>query len=415
MSRSRQSIKSSIIFLVSFSLTLNLGYSKASAESQYEKIPVLKASDILPANIRQGKHHRVEEQVFSDGFTNRYKLNSEFFSKRVYYGDMLKIRVREIRAIVALKKMKKTDKFGEALVNSAKFPFHMAKDLILHPVDTISGIPKGMWRYMGRVGEMVTGERGESEDSFAKELIGFSAAKRKLAHQLGVDVYSTNSVLQEELNSVSWAVFSGGFTVSLAVYPLMPLKLVHSAYGMNKILRDYAPEDLRKLNRKKLSKIVFNETLIEKFLDHRYYSPRHETILVASLDGLTGARGRGRFVRMAMTAGSFTEAFFFQRVSQLMLEYHKNISPIQEIIVMDNLIYGLTKDKKLILPLLADHAVWTKSAANRASAITKAVKQKVPADIIEMWISGTLSFKAKLGLIELGWGVTDRAFSRFIK
>jgi hypothetical protein len=98
-----------------------------------------------------------------------------------------------------------------------------------------------------------------------------------------------------------------------------------------------------------------------------------------------------------------------------MLEYHKNISPIQEIIVMDNLIYGLTKDKKLILPLLADHAVWTKSAANRASAITKAVKQKVPADIIEMWISGTLSFKAKLGLIELGWGVTDRAFSRFIK
>ncbi len=415
MNHSRQSKKSPIIFLVSFSFILIFGYSTARAESQYEKIPVLKASDILPANIRQGKHHRVEEQVFSDGFTNRYKLNSEFFTKRVYYGEMLKIRVREIQAIAALKKMKKTDKFGEALVNSAKFPFHMAKDLILHPVDTVSGIPKGMWRYMGRVGEMVTGERGESEDSFAKELIGFSAAKRKLAHQLGVDVYSTNSVLQEELNSVSWAVFSGGFTVSLAVSPLMPLKLVHSAYGMNKILRDNAPEDLRKLNRKKLKKIVFNETLIEKFLDHRYYSPRHETILVASLDGLTGARGRDRFVRMAMTAGSFTEAFFFQRVSQLMLEYHKNVSPIQEVIVMDRLIYGLTKDKKLILPLLADHAVWTKSAANRARAITKAVKRKVPADEIEIWISGTLSFNAKLGLTELDWGVTDRAFSRFIK
>ena len=80
--------------------------------------------------------------------------------------------------------------------------FRGAKNLITHPVDTVTGVPKGVGRLFSRVGEMFGGGRGEQEDSVAKELVGFSRVKRQYAHKLGVDVYSSNKVLQKELNRV---------------------------------------------------------------------------------------------------------------------------------------------------------------------------------------------------------------------
>lgn len=77
-----------------------------------------------------------------------------------------------------------------------------------------------MWRFMSRVGEMVKGERGKNEDRAAKELIGFSKVKRKVAFKLGVDVYSSNKVLQKGLNSVSWASYAGGMGITLLTAPI---------------------------------------------------------------------------------------------------------------------------------------------------------------------------------------------------
>ena len=69
--------------------------------------------------------------------------------------------------------------------------------LITNPVDTISGIPAGAWRYLTRAGEMVSGRRGEMEESVGKELIGVGSVKRRIAYQYGVDVYSSNLTLRK--------------------------------------------------------------------------------------------------------------------------------------------------------------------------------------------------------------------------
>ena len=47
-----------------------------------------------------------------------------------------------------------------------------------------------------------------------QQLIGYSDEKRKVAISLDVDPYSTNTVLQQELDGIAWASFAGGMTFS---------------------------------------------------------------------------------------------------------------------------------------------------------------------------------------------------------
>ena len=384
-------------------------------DSDYENPPVLKASKYLPPKLFKSKYHTVDEKIDTFGFTNRYRIHTEFFIADIQGDDTLRKRVQEAYALAAMEKIKKSSAFGKAAKNAAKAPFSFAKNLVTSPVETVASVPKGLWRYITRVGEMVQGSREEVEDNVGEELLGFSAAKRKLAYQLGVDVYSTNQALQSELNSVAWVAFSGGFVVNLAMTPVRVLSLTKTSHRMSKVLRDYSPEDLRKINRKKLQKIVPKKVLIKKFLKHPYYSPRHETVLVDALYTMKGTRSIDKFIYRANTAESLEDAYLFQRIAELLSEYHGNVSPIKKIVIgpTRGLPMAVTKDNKLIMALLVDYGVWSRQAADWIRELAKANHRVDPNRKIELWITGTLSVLAKGEIESLGISVVEKAFDRF--
>ena len=386
-------------------------------DSDYENPPLLNASEYLPPEIFKSKYHKVEEKIDTYGFTNSYRINTKFFIMDVQGDDTLRKRVQETYALAAMEKLKKTNEFGKAAKNAATAPLSFAKNLVTRPVDTVVSVPRGLWRYMTRVGEMVQGNREETEDNVGEELVGFSEDKRKLAYNLGVDVYSTNQTLQSELNSVSWAIFSGGFAVSLAMTPVRFLSLTETSSRMNEVVRDYAPEDLRKLNRKKLEKIVSREGLIKKFLEHPHYSPRHETILVDALYRMDGTGSIDKFIYRANTAESLEDAFLFQRIAELLSEYHENITPIEKIVIgpTRGLPMAVTKDNKLVMALLVDYGVWSRPVAEWIEELVRANHRVDANRKIELWITGTLSVIAKGEIESLGVSVIENAFDRFKK
>jgi hypothetical protein len=70
-------------------------------------------------------------------------------------------------------------------------------------------MPKGLMKFMGRARESVKGigKKGDSnaaEGSKTQQIIGFTDTKRKVAVSLGVDPYSTNTILQKELDGIAW-------------------------------------------------------------------------------------------------------------------------------------------------------------------------------------------------------------------
>ena len=388
----------------------------------YETPGILSAQEILPPELLEGEYYNVQEDVVTYGFTNYFTITSQFGTFEAKGEDMLPIRIHEVQAIAALEEIKKTKAFGEAAKKAASSPIKGAWHLITNPVNTVSGVPKGVGRLFGRVGEMVKGKRGDTEDSIAKELIGFSKVKRQYAHKMDVDVYSSNEVLQKELNSVSWAGFAGGVGVSLAMLPIrsastaayISIQATKFTYGMNQILLDNAPEDLRRLNRKILKEMEVEDPVIKEFLFHPRFSPRHKTFIVHALAEMEGVENRDQFIKQAIFAETELDAFIFQRIAEMMHGYHTEVGPISEIIPVRLAVVGYTADQKIVATLPLDHLYWTERAALGLNAITRLESADRPVKRVELWITGRITPKAKRELEAKGLVVKEQTGERLM-
>src|SRR5258706_11223556 len=80
----------------------------AFAQQGYETSPVLSASKILPPELLSGPNHRVEERVTNDGYLNIYQIDSQFGTFTAVSTALLRKRIGEINAIVAMEKIQRT-------------------------------------------------------------------------------------------------------------------------------------------------------------------------------------------------------------------------------------------------------------------------------------------------------------------
>ena len=390
-------------FLISAITFVTISLLTVSIASQlYETPQVLQAEDVVPEELLKSDLYTIENEVATHGYTNTYYINSKFGKFTAHGNEMLLQRIQEIRAIQELDNIRKSKKFAEGVKVGAKAPFSFVKSLIMHPVDTISGVPKGLWRYGSRTGEMIKGDKSEYEDSVGKELILFSAQKRKLAYDLNVDVYSSNNALQENLNSVSWASYSGGIAVSVALRPLGAIRFTKTGHTVNNLVRDNSPEDLRKINRKVLEKLNVPEDDIKEFLDSRWLSPRHETAIAHSLENLRLQKGVSDFIQLVTTSNSEEDAFFFQNITHLIEHYITNTVESQISIVIHNNFALLRVRKHFVFPLLVDNGYWSEFGANLMNTFASDLRSEYGEDIqILLWITGEVSDKAKKELAAL--------------
>jgi hypothetical protein len=389
----------------------------AAQPASFEPYPVLEAKDILAPELFKGDHHAVDDEVYTFGFMNTYVMNTDFDTYEVIGDEMLRIRVQEMPAMAALEEVSKTKEFAKSTGRAAKGPFVAAKNLILHPVDTISGVPKGMWQYMTRIGEMTRGKRGEFEESVAKELINFSAFKRRIAYQLNVDVYSSNKELQKRLNSVSWATYAGGMTVTVAMFYIpgpagIIVRGTDATRRLNLIMRDKAPENLRRYNRRLLVEAGFDKDLARQFTEHRLLSPRHKTFIVDALVGMENVEYREIFLQAAMTAASEEDALIFQRVAEMMRGYHDRQAPLRQIVDVDGFPMACTTDNKLVGFMVWDYVVWSKAAADAMGDFAAYTMEEASIEQREIWITGRLSPRAREELSALGVTLHENSFPK---
>jgi hypothetical protein len=245
-----------IAFLLVTSLQLPI---PSSAETPRFEVPTnVSASEILPAELISGPNFRVRNTVVSYGYMHRYTVDSDFGVFEVTGDFALRKLIREIHAIAALREVKKSQAYLDGVKKAASQPVEFGVNLITDPVDTISGVPKGVARLFGNVKTGLSTKAGPGEDSKAEQALAVSSNKRALASRLGVDVYSSNSVLQKELNSLAWATALGSLTVSAALAPVggpavAAVSITRTAQQVSDVVNEYPPSRLREMNVWRLS------------------------------------------------------------------------------------------------------------------------------------------------------------------
>lgn len=382
---------------------------RADAAATFETARNRKVSEILPASMIKGKHYVIRDTVVSDGYMHQYTVDSEFEEFVVTGDGALRKLIKEIEAIAVLKDMSKTDAYIDALKKAGTMPVDFAKNLVTNPIGTVTGVPKGVYRLVRNAATAVTSKRGAGQDDEIKSALAVSAYKRELAYKLGVDVYSSNEVLQEELNRFGWAGAVGSLTVTAAMLPVgggvaVAFKGTRLSQQFNNLLKEEPPPRLRQLADKKLEEIGIAEGLRKAFLDHPQYTPRHKTVIVGCLGMLEGAGGRDSFLRYSLQAEDEETANFFQNMAETMRGYKETVSPITGIDVVPALVFARAKNGSVLIPFPLDHGVWTQRAdAVIRTAMTryKDAKAGSPATF-ELWVTGTLSPLAKRSLQALG-------------
>jgi hypothetical protein len=350
---------------------------------------------------------------------NQFAIDSDFGVFEAHGNEMLVRRINEINAIARLKEVSRTDEFKEALRKAAKSPVAAAKAIANDPVRTITNVPKGLMKFMGRIGENVKGigEKHEGKDAEGSQLqqaIGFSDAKRKVAISLGVDPYSTNTVLQHELDGIAWASFAGGAAFSLATLPVSgaagtALTVTEVSGDFNDILTEKSPTDLRMMNRQALLDMGATEKAADKFLDNNAFSPSAQTAFVLNLRSLKGITNRRAFVRLAgETSASETDAIFCVQTAALMSKLNKENIPLSRVELLGDFPICVAKDGTTVVALQWDYAAWTPGAAQVSNEVEKFAAKPPRSGKVLVALSGQVSPRLRQELEARGQTVTDR-------
>ncbi len=383
--------------------------SDPPATQTFETLQPAPAKTLLPAELFKSDHHDIGGESLPDGWWYRYTLDSPFGKFDVLGEDMLRIRVHEVQALAKIDHdMSQPVAFGYGVLDTVISPFKFLWSLITEPKETLTGVPKGMKRVGTRIGEMVTGERGNLDGGEGSELIGYAGVKRTVAAAAGVNVYSSNIALQEQLDRIAVAGYSGGVGSRIAMIPVsgpvgLALTTTSFSRAMNEMLLEYAPEDLRGINREILETIGVRKEIREAFLEHPWYSPRHETILVQALNEMKGVDDRSLALQVAMKVESEEEALFMQRLIEMFASYHQTVVPLGEFILIDDhLLVGYTTDHTLISALPLAHVAWTQEVASAVDTVVRWHSRSHPIRRVELWASGELTPRAQKELTNRG-------------
>lgn len=385
------------------------------AEMSYESPVTFKASQILPDDLLKGPNHQVDETVVNDGFLNIYTIKSRFGDVQATSTAKLRKYVHEISAVARMKEIQGSDEFAKGMTDKAGDVLEGGKALITDPVNTVSSTVSGVGKLFSRAKENIAGgSRSDAEGNRLASLLGYEKAKRDIGYKFGVDVYSHNKILQDELGNLSGASGTGTLVMSGLLMAIpggagVAVSVTGGNELMANVMRDNAPADLRKLNREKLSAMGVTQDVADIFIANGIYTPQEQTFLVAALDNMTNTANRSEFIKFATLTDNADIAFFRQRQAQMYETYNRTVEPIESFVTIGDISTGRTRSGKIVFNVPLDHLVWSRNMAAAASIITQKVNQMEGVTGRELWNTGSVSPHAKESLEKMGWTVHEHA------
>jgi hypothetical protein len=249
--------------------------------------------------------------------------------------------------------------------------------------------------------------RSRYEDGPAKQLLAVSSYKRDYAAKLGVDAYSSNEVLQKELNRMGWASAAGNLTLGALSFvtgaqALQVASNVRMLEQAQNVVASRPPSELSKRNREQLKRLGVPAAVVDRFLRNTALSPRHETIITASMTTLGKIPGQAEFIDYASSADTEDAALLFQQMAELIANYHTLVAPVRQIDIVLNLPLGTTTTGVVPLLLPIDRLLWTERNAGLANALASAAPRAT-----EVWMTGDASPRADAGMAQLGLTLTQ--------
>src|ERR1700688_526913 len=390
----------------------------AQGAGQFEQPPTIDASQLLPESALSGPGFHVEHQVPTNGEMGQYTIvadasvfQDDAGTYRVESLDLLKLRLSEIPAIAYLENVSKTGVFANALAQSAERPVADAANMVIHPMDTVTGLPSGIGSLFGRVSlgaEKIASTASNSFGSGAAAgqtanatmtALGYDQVRRDLARKLHVDPYSSDPILTKKLNSVAWVMFSARLTVDAAMMAVPGSIIISGTEFTNDLVYQKPKGDLILHVQHKLQNMGLSQEEIASLISNSAIPLSLQVSVVENLEALGDIPGR-RAVAVAL-GNMMTEyqARFLATSVRMLNQWGQQKSSITGIQVPGVLV-ARDQNGTVIVPAPVDYLSWTPRIAGFATAPTLlGLQHRV------LWIPVKMTSLARQHLQANGWSV----------
>jgi hypothetical protein len=395
----------------------------STSPSGTELPPTLAAATLLEPELLQGPAHRVRASVPTDGYMAHFTIDSDFGTFRCAGVDQARQRIHEVGAISRLVSESKGDLFAEAVKKSIEQPVDAVKNIVKDPVGTVTQAPKTVGHFFRRLGssikagaeQVASNASGKSEDTpgprastgeslaaAGRGVIGFDKAKLDCARQLGVDPYSDNPVLQEQLEKVSWVYFAGGLPLrvgaaaasggaSLALTSTKMIGLPDEVYSLT-------PAELALRNRQSLDTLGVPEAVQTDFMGNVMLTPTLKRSILRSLERLAPATGRDTMVELSSRCETLEQAQFLDRSLRLLADrQHTGQARYTQVVALGRVPAAVEAGGGLEVAAVVDSISWTDEVADFAR------RDDLRTTKPTLILTGEASELAIIGFKEAGW------------
>lgn len=408
----------------------------------FERPSLPAVRELLPNELVSGEKFKVADPAQSDGYFTTYTIVSHYGTFVVEGQQMLELRIAELAALEELDELSSTSVFGEAALQAGKAtvlaPVRLLEktyDRVSDPdkmVETLQGVPEGAeklfsWAYRQvksaanavsdvaapgptstpnpMASEVSTSSTIQQGKKFGLQFIGYSKREREWFRKLKVSPYTSNELLQSEIERVA-AIETAvgiGFKFVPGLGLLGQLSMVSKWYDRAEKLSLYEePGKIAQKNAEELKELGIAPEVAGPFVKSKAYTPWSRRFVVASLRAIgAGVKGHEHFIRAATVATNEPSALYFVSVAEALEKIHEK-EPLRQIVASLQLPAGITTKGKLIVPLSVDYLFWTEEVAAIFQDFKTRVMKEGKFSVVEVRIRGRASAKATRALTSLG-------------
>jgi hypothetical protein len=274
-------------------------------------------------------------------------------------------------------------------------------------------------KFLGRAKESVenVGKGGGGGDigdgSRMKDAIGYSDKKREIALEMGIDPYTTNTVLQKQLDDLAWASWAGGFSFSVATLPIggaagAALTVTGVNSTVEDLLREKTPSELEQINRATVRAMGASASDVERILHGGAFTPTEATTFAVHLKALKGVANRGAFVKAAAEKSSTEADALFCVYTAALMDQINQKTPIARIVMLSDFPICIAKDGTIVVALQWDYAAWTSRAASFTDEVQKLAGKSGQSAHVLVALSGEVSPRLREELEKRSITLQDR-------
>ncbi|MEO6687702.1 MAG: hypothetical protein ABIS07_01810 [Dokdonella sp.] len=437
---------------LSFAMASSLAVRPVHATLAVEDEGVIDAASLVEPALLSGPGFSVDPHVELRGYMAHFSLDTPVGPLTADSVELLAEREAEFPALDALDKATRSDAFLHAAGNRLADTGKMIGKIVMHPVDTVLGIPAGVARYfgdrlrklgnqaqtvsdrtartLGNHGNPYPSDEGPMTDARddsptatpkakkhwysrigsevereIKRQLKYSQVKRELAERLGIDPYNGNPYVQARLSSLAWVGSGGNFSAGSALATVGGAGATVLSQGgrINDVVWKLSPDDLRARNDARLRGYCRDDLLIRQFLRRGAFSPTLQTSLADALDALKPASGGDALLELGMTANSDLEARFLVNALRMTATHLGARAKGGALLSIGAGLAYASADGELVLPLPVDLLSWTGEVRDFLDHKEFRAHNKT------VLIGGDASLAARRGLGERGWNIVTRA------